>query len=83
MKQKKYQVVEVKWVDSASRDRWHELSDDDKPSEIRTVGFMVRKAKSHITVCHSYDEDGNDIIAAISIPRGCINSIKRLSCSDG
>lgn len=72
----------VRWVDSASTPRWrytHEI--DPKPSECVTVGFVIHANRKAITLAQTarmdkgYEEDVN---ACMTIPRGCIKSIRNL-----
>ena len=73
----KWRPVEVKWIDSATRSSWHVLSGKDSFSQIRTVGFLVKKDKNCISVALSMDED-KWVSDTISIPRKCIIKITLL-----
>lgn len=70
-------AVEVKWIDSATDVGWKaEINCD--PVRITSVGILVRFNEKAITISHSISEYGR-VCDSITIPRGCIQNIKRLS----
>lgn len=71
----------VRWVDSASAPRWrypHEI--DSRPATCLTVGYVVHETKEAITLAQTQrvDESYDDVNGCMTIPRGCIKSIRRI-----
>ena len=71
-------LVKVKWLDSYSTDRW--ISKDSVVYEMgyeyimTTVGYLFKKTKDGIIICHSYND--TMVNGLIHIPRKCIKKIK-------
>ncbi len=72
-------LVVVEWMDSATADGWQHEADAEKhqPSVCKTVGWLLTKNRQYITVAASQSDSGN-WSQAMSIPRACVTSIRRL-----
>ena len=69
----------IEWVDSTTTARWQDTRDiRTTPSRCATVGFLVHSTKDAITLAQSLDRDGGDVNATMTIPRGCIKSIRNV-----
>ncbi len=75
----KQHLVVVEWQDAASYDPWQHLFDaeDHCPSKCKTVGWLLSKTKTHVTVAASQSDTGN-WSQLMAVPRGCITSLRRL-----
>ena len=75
-KKKLPNVIRVEWVDSYGGGNWIHKDDlDHKPSNIITVGFVVKETKKHITITSSIsDGDGEQYLNPITIPKIAIIS---------
>ena len=62
-------VVLVDWRDACTKGGWDYIGAYAKhaPSNIRTVGFLLKKTKKEILIATSQSEDG-DINQSIAIP---------------
>lgn len=73
--------VEVDWVDSASRGRWDSIENYRKevPAYCRSIGYLITKNKNVVILLQTQGcNTANDALDAITIPRGCIQRIRRL-----
>ncbi|MDE2233229.1 MAG: hypothetical protein KGJ90_03830 [Patescibacteria group bacterium] len=82
---KKFPVVRVDWVDSATLcDHWiprdEMLKDPDGvPPHIVSVGILLRQNKDHVLLTRGIDTmDYPMMMGAFVIPVGCIKKIRRL-----
>ena len=74
-------LVEVDWVDSASRGRWDSLANYKKEvtAYCRSAGYLIANTKRHIIVLQTQGANTiNDALDAITIPKGCILKIRKL-----
>lgn len=53
----KYKQVRIVWYDAASKAEWVDRKTLPHLQRITTAGYMVRKAKTSITVCGSIHEE--------------------------
>ena len=77
----KPKLVLVEWEDSISRGGWQGIEDynSGEPAQCRTVGWMTLKDRRK--VCLIMTQTGGSVepvLDALTIPRGCIKSIKYL-----
>jgi len=75
-KGKKDEPLEILWMDSCSDDSWKSLEDHGTDVLIKTVGYFLRESKKSVCVVQSLS-DLKHATASITIPRGCITSMKR------
>jgi hypothetical protein len=72
-------AVLVKWRDIASWVGWNDdLLDNqaDEPPTFYTIGFLVRKTKTKITISDTHGVGGNITV----FPAGCIEELKEIDC---
>jgi len=70
--------VLIKWVDIVSWSGWNdELIEQgqDEPAVFYTVGFILRKTKTKLTI----SDTGNAIGNITTFPMGCVQEIKELT----
>lgn len=84
-KYKKFPMVRVDWVDSATLcDLWtprdEMLADPSSvPPPIVSVGILLRQTKDHVLMTRGIDtEEHPMMMGAFVIPVGCIKKIRRL-----
>ena len=69
--------VIIKWQDIVSWSGWNDElieNGEDEPAVFHTVGFIINKTKTKITITDSYPGIG----AVVTFPRGCIIEIIEL-----
>lgn len=73
-------LVEVHWMDSASRARWGEKEDYLQlvPVPCRTAGYLLKKNATEVVIVQSQCEEG-EVNAGMTIPRACVTKIRRLT----
>jgi hypothetical protein len=74
-------LVEVDWVDSASRGRWDSLENykREQTAHCRSAGYMIVKNTKCVILLQTQGcNTVHDALDAITIPRGCIQRIRRL-----
>ncbi len=80
-----YPLVEVIWDDAASNsESWVNVKDITEPEQVITVGYLVKKTKTSLTVAASVsnEELHEDIVGnTMTIPRGMIVSFRELKVS--
>lgn len=69
----------VRWIDSAARPGWSEV-DQSGPAIIASVGILVRYTESAIVLAMGISSGGR-CHEQITIPRGCLTHIERLSAA--
>ena len=86
MQLKKYQKVEIEWIDSSGSSGWRrdkEYLGDEKFIDCKTVGYFIGKTKRTIQVIqslnvHKNQDDSRNVDSMIQIPKVAINKIKLL-----
>lgn len=74
-------IVEIEWLDSMGYEGWGSrttrLKDmDDTDSLVhKTAGYLVKKAKDYVAVCHSYGVGVDNVDGVIQIPRRAIRKM--------
>lgn len=83
MELKKYQKIEIQWLDSMHTSGW--LKENTvKPSKEKlkhkTIGYFIEEDKLSVLVCQSYqeNEEVKHIDSIMEIPKGCIIKIIKL-----
>lgn len=74
---RKFQLVRVRWLDSASHLGWQSHAEDHEVSTVESIGWLVKESKEQLTITHSFS-DNRDVMDALSIPRGCILKVMKL-----
>lgn len=76
---KLYPLAVIHWIDAARLRGWQHIEEIEhaKPSEIVTIGFLVRETKAHVSISDSCSVEGS-VSDPLSIPKGCILSRGRL-----
>ena len=73
--------VEVEFVDSCTRGTWSSLEEhrrESSPSLCRSVGYLLERTATHVTVAQSISSHSQSVADTMSIPRACVRAIKRL-----
>jgi len=85
MTEKKFQIVEVKWIDiSESKNGWSTLDELEefitniKSNIVHQVGFLFEEDEESISVLQSYFPNDDLYGVCNVIPRGCIIEIKKI-----
>lgn len=74
-------LVEVDWVDSASRGRWDSLENYKKEvtAYCRSAGYLIADTKHHLIILQTQGANTiNDALDAITIPKGCVLKVRKL-----
>lgn len=77
MKPFRMKLVRIVWHDIQTWAGWNEElveAGEDKPLEVITVGYLVRKTKDTVTISDSSPHIGNVTV----FPRGCIMSLTEI-----
>jgi len=75
---KEFQMVLAEWLDSNVTHGWRpDDCNGDTIAHCRTVGILKAEDETKITVALG-DSDGGSVMETITIPRGCITSIRKL-----
>ena len=70
-------IAIIDWIDSSSRDEWHDTDIILEPFVITSVGILVEKTQDYVTICRSRTEtDVHD--GVLCVPRSAIEKIKIL-----
>ena len=89
LKINKYDVIEIIWLDSHSKDGWNTPSDVDSwikeaddTMKIKTIGYFIHEDKNFIRICQSHDfqhhnenKEGDNMYALLAIAKPCILDI--------
>lgn len=80
-------VVKIDWIDScASNLRWilsEELEETIEPIIITTYGIVIQETDKVITVAQNYGHNPEQVCSLMTIPKGCIQSIKEIDTIEG
>lgn len=73
--------VRIWWNDCFSIDHWQakEVADFQTRDlmECQTIGFIIKRARNYITVCHTMNAEGS-VCGVIQIPKKMIYKIENL-----
>lgn len=74
MKRKKRapKIVAVVWLDAIANAGWTEHDEAPEAVEIHSVGFLVKKTRTSVTLATSVGRCDSEHNATITIPRGMI-----------
>ena len=72
-------LVEVEWIDSATRDGWGSIAEHTDPAPLvcRTAGYLLVQDDKKVVIAHSQHEDG-DVCGSMTIPRVAVRRFTRL-----
>jgi hypothetical protein len=73
--------VEVEFVDACTRGTWSTLEEqrrESRPSRCRSIGYLVERTATHVTVAQSISSASQNVADTMSIPRRAVLSIKKL-----
>lgn len=74
--------IEVEWVDSSSRGQWDSVEGykikTARALRIRSIGYLLRSDRSEIVLIQSMGVNA-DVADSVTIPRGCVKTVRRLS----
>ena len=76
-----YKVVRIDWIDSCASDlNWVFVEEFNKvePIKITTYGVLFQETDDAITVAQNYGHNPEQVCSLMTIPRGCIKSIKEI-----
>lgn len=84
-KLKKWDRVEIDWVDSIQNTGGWKSPDDFSwkthygAMHHKTIGYYINECKLGITVCQAHADDNDDLfVGAFTMPKGCILKIRKL-----
>ena len=85
MTRRPYKVAEVTWVDSCRTEGWSSLEGVAAPASIRSVGFLVSKNRTQISLALSIDlnESHYGLGQSVTIPMCSVKSVKFLEVGHG
>lgn len=78
---KESKKVEVTWMDSSGYGAWDKRRsaiNNRKISEVKTLGYILKRNKREILVAQSIDLTIDSVDHTIIIPMGCVKEIKEL-----
>lgn len=85
MKFKLWDKIEIDWIDSVQSTRGWEYKVDFpwkthyNAMPQKTIGFFTNQTKDAISVCQAYSLNRDEnLIGVFTIPKGCINKIRKL-----
>jgi len=70
-------VVAIVWLDAVAGAGWTEHADAGEPHEVYSVGFLVKKTRTAVTIATSVSHGEHN--GSMTIPRGMIQSMVELS----
>ena len=84
MAKRKYEIVEVEWLDSIGQDAWQDLDElldtAKKPNRMMqyTAGYLVKKTRNYVivTLAHSDTDSAGTIGHTMQIPLGVVQKIR-------
>lgn len=75
----KLKIVKVKWLDSCtSNTDWKNINSVKGIITCYSVGYLIKVTKKYIVLMPNITGSTNQGCCDITIPRGCIKSIKKL-----
>ena len=76
----KYPLVLVNWEDSAAEGKWKEASEykTRMPLMMQSVGYKLLDDKKRLILLQSICHENDVVSDSITIPRGCVKSIRKL-----
>lgn len=74
--QRKDKVVCIEWEDACSASGWRPL-DDEGPAKIHSVGLLISRTDTHVTITSSRSSTGN-FMDQLHIPKCAIKKFREL-----
>jgi len=76
-------IVLIEWIDSRGTERWEYLDEIEPmlPGECLSVGFIIEGNSDYTTIAMAVTD--TQVLARMTIPAGCIKSMKSLGTSSG
>ncbi len=83
-RRKKYPLVMVKWIDSATTHGWQHPEELEQigPAEITSFGLLVRETKYFIVISTSETNAYGTVAHPMAIPRVAIRKLRRIKRPD-
>lgn len=74
-------IVLIEWLDSKGMERWEYLDEIEPmlPGECRAAGFIIEDTSDYTTIALAVTD--TQVLGRMTIPAGCIKSIRKLSVS--
>lgn len=66
-------IVAIVWHDAVAAAGWTDHADAAPPAEIHSVGWLIKRTRSHVTIATSIGGDEHN--GSMTIPRGMIQSL--------
>lgn len=75
------EIILIEWVDSKGMERWEYLDEIEPmlPCVCYSVGFLIEDNNDYKTLALGLSE--TQVLGRMTIPSGCITSIKKLAIS--
>jgi len=73
-------LVEIHWRDATTLDNWGSLADhrEQEMAVIKSAGYLLLMTKDVIKLVQSVQQDpAGEVCASLTIPRGCIVTMRR------
>lgn len=74
-------MLEIEWVDSCSSKGWGSRDyhiKDFAESHCRTVGYLIERSKTSMSLAQSISDDTKNLADVMSIPTVAIKKVRRL-----
>lgn len=65
-------IVAIHWLDAVAGAGWTEHDEAPEPSTIYSVGFLVKKTRSAVTIATSVGATDSEHNGSMTVPRGMI-----------
>ena len=74
-------IVLIEWLDSKGMERWEYLDEIEPmlPGECYAAGFIIEDNSDYTTIALAVTD--TQVLGRMTIPAGCIKSVKRLKAS--
>ena len=75
-------IVLIEWVDSKGVTNWENIDELEPmlPVECRSVGFLLENKRAYKTIAIGLG--GKQVLGRLTIPSGCIRSIKKIGVAE-
>ena len=79
MKQREFELVEIRWIDAEAGDAgWEDDDPEAVPTVLRTFGLLIRKDKNFVVHASTYDPSTEKYSERAKIPAGMTISIRTI-----
>lgn len=75
-------IIKINWVDSCTDPGWKHLynaKEEGCTSQCETVGYLIKSTRKEVTVCQNRSFTTESVGELMTIPKGCIIKITRLT----